>query len=197
MMSLLTILLAGLLAFQSADDDPEPPRPGPVAVKLVAKKTTFKLDLKGMTLDEFKKAARTGKVAPIRPDMEMVITNTSKRPMRVRTAGSATPRITFTLTGPGVFESSSVRVEKMKGPKKGSTLVVLKPGEKASIPVETLTNQIASTSGKHLYFTEPGEYRLEASVRTAFYLEYEGPGQPGQITYLVPKAPAIKIKVEK
>jgi hypothetical protein len=197
---LLSALLLGVPAAKAIDDtDPEPPRPGPVFMKLVAKKATYKLDLQGSTVAEYTKAARAGKAPPIRLDLELVIINTSKTPIRVRTAG-ATSRLTLALKGPGVVDSDKVRLEKMAGPKKNgkasTAYAILKPGEKVSIPVESLTSNTTSATGQHHYWTQPGDYTLEATYRTGFYLDYN-PNAHTKLTYLEPKASAIKLRVEK
>jgi hypothetical protein len=186
-MATMTILLGSILLLGTLgdDDDPEPPRPGPVSLKLVAKKSTYKLDLKGLDL----KVAAT-------VDLELVITNTSKSAIRVRTAG-ASPRLALTLKGPKVVEGTGPPTPKQK-----TTTVILKPGQKTSIPITQLTShetakaKFGKAASKAHHWAAPGEYTLSASFTTAVYLDYD-PNKGSKLTTMTLNAKPITIKVEK
>jgi hypothetical protein len=188
-MSMLTILLAGLLASQEID--PEPPKPGPVGTRLVAKKATYKLDRGGLTEKEYADAAKAGTAALIPVEIELVITNHSKNDVRVRVSG-AVPKLTLTLNGKGAVDGP-----KDANPFKGKlTYVVLKPGQKVSVPINKLMSYTGSKGGTtNHYWTEPGDYTLSASFYTSVDLDYTG--KKAKLNYMTLKAPAISLKVEK
>jgi hypothetical protein len=191
----LTILASVLvtLGVRSADDtDPEPPRLNTVFARIVTKKTSYKLDLGGSTAEEYRKAAKQGTARAIPVEMELVITNGTKNTVRVRVSG-AVPKLTLKLEGTGAVDSKDPTVT--KGPLRYQEL---KPGQKVSIPINSLLSYQGSKGGtiRH-YWTEPGEYKLSASFYTSLDLDWKGGGPKGKLNYTTLQAPAITIKVEK
>src|SRR5262249_6410544 len=98
------VLLSGLLALSASAADepsPEPPPREPVAARLVAQKTTYKLDLRGMTAAKLRELAKEGNLpAPPAVELSLEIKNNTKKAVRVRTHGTV-PKLTFTLSGKG------------------------------------------------------------------------------------------------
>jgi hypothetical protein len=193
----LTLLLGGLLLIAPVvlaldDTDPEPPKPNSVVAKLVAKKTTFKLDLGGRTAKQYADDVKAGKVPALAVEMELVITNQTRSDIRVRTHG-AVPKLTLTLKGPGVVAAPPER----RSPPR-VTYVVVKPGQKVSISIPTLSSYPDGglSQNVHHFWTEPGEYTLSASFNTSIDRE-TGKLAKAKRPYPTLTAAAIKIKVEK
>src|SRR5262245_15316163 len=79
--------------------DPEPSA-GPVSVRLVATRTTYKLDRGARTEAEYRRAIDNRAAKPPRVELELVITNRSKGVIRVQTHGNEVNRwlAGYTLT---------------------------------------------------------------------------------------------------
>jgi len=189
------LLMSALLVLPAwADDDPEPPAKKGIVARLVAKKSTYKLDFGGMKKDDYVTAAKNGTAPAVPVDLEFVITNHTKGDVRIRVAGS-TARMALELTGAGAVESAAVN----PAVRPKLTYQVLKPGQKYSIPITTLTS-LPQAKGKvrsaqNHYWTEPGECTLGASLTTLVYQDYGTAMQKSQTVTLTAKA--IKLKVEK
>lgn len=191
--TLLALLLA--LPASAADDDPEPPVKKGIVARLVARKSTYKLDLQGKTAQEYKKAASRGNAAEIPIEVDLVITNRTRETIRVRTTGTS-PILTLSLKGEGVEESALMR-DKAAG-KVAIAYAVLKPGQKVTIPVNALASVTGVRTTKKHYWTEPGDYTLEATYRTRVDLNYDPNVVPkSPFHYEVLKARPITLKVEK
>jgi len=108
-----TALLLSLLTATSlparADVDPEPPQKKGIMVRLVAKKSTYKLDLGGKKKEDFVADARAGTAAPPSVDLELVITNYTNETIRIRTTGS-TNRMTLKLEGDWAIDAPGMMV---------------------------------------------------------------------------------------
>jgi hypothetical protein len=191
-----TLLLTALLVLPAqANDDPEPPVKKGIVARLVAKKSTYKLDLQGGTADEYKKAIAAGTAAEVSIDVDLVITNHTKGMIRVRTTGTS-PALTLSLKGKGAEDAR---------PKGGAaavknpiTYTVLKPGEKVTIPIKTLASVTGTRVMSRHYWTEPGDYVLEATYRTRIDLNYDPNVNPkSPFNYEILKPRPITLKVEK
>lgn len=186
-------LLGAFAATTSADDKkPEPP----VALKLVAKTDKYKFDGGGKTPAEFKKhldavanAQKDGKlVQPPKPpavDLVLQIVNTSKNDVTIYVGGDANVW-TFELTGgdgTAALGSGLAMTLEFRLPKE----VKLAPGKSHEIPVKVLADG-ARGSGRYVYWTGPGEYKLSAKYAVGLTAE----GQPVEL-----KSEPVKITVEK
>lgn len=193
----MTILLAGLLlaAAWADDTDPEPPRANAVVARLVAKKSTYAIDRKGNTAEEYAKAARLGRAPAVPVELELIITNNRKTPVRIRTKGTS-PKLTLTLKGPGAVEATPPAA--LAAVRQPITYVTLRPGEKLTLPVESLGSYTGTRTTKLHYWTEPGEYTLAATFYTRVDLDFDPNGPaPKKLNYMTLEASAIKLKVEK
>src|SRR5262249_11664137 len=192
-----TALLLGLLVTLPAqsEDDPEPAPKTGIQTRLVAKKSTYKLDLGGKKKDDYVTAAKAGNIDPPKVQLELVITNYTKETIRIRSTGS-TNRLTFKLEGDGAVSSSS----KTAVGKVPIQYVVLKPKEKLTIPIEKLAatervNKDEGPTDKRHYWTEPGEYKLSASLYTLVTTDFNGPNPMSR--YQTFEAKPIRLTVEK
>jgi hypothetical protein len=188
------LLLSALMVLPAQADDPEPPAKKGIVARLVARKVTYKLDFGGIKKDDYVTAAKNGTATPVPVELEFVITNHTKGDVRIRVAGS-TARMALELTGAGAVESAAVNAAAR--PK--LTYQILKPGQKYSIPITTLTS-LPQAKGKvrsaqNHYWTEPGEYRLGAALTTLVYQDYGTNAMKSQTMTLTAKA--ITLKVEK
>jgi hypothetical protein len=191
--------LTGLLlpAQKVADADPEPPKPGPVGVRLVAKKSTYKLDFGGKSKDEYTRMAKEGSAPPITVDLELVVTNNTKSDIRIRTMGTTT-RLTLKLEGDGAVEATPT--DPMDRPATGYSVVP--PGKSVTIPITTLTSIGPRTKAKGKegdkmhYWTAAGDYKLSATYYTLMYLDYK---QGGGVkpSYMTLESKPVTLKVEK
>ncbi len=183
---LLTGLLAAMFPSFSVAEEKKEEKPVdlPVKTKLVAKKTTYTLDLGGKTGEEFRKqlkdAEKNGRM-PAAPtvDLTLEITNTSDKAIKIWTSGDPV-HLELTLTGPGAVMASPrlAFTTDFRGP----AATVLDPGKTLSIPVTKLQYGFRGASLMS-YWTEPGEYKLAATYKTAIQPPpkgtklYEGFGQ--------------------
>jgi hypothetical protein len=137
-----------------------------------------------MTAAKYEQAIKDGKVAAPAIDLVLELKNNTKSEMRVRITG-ATPRLTLKLKGKGKV----VTVEKtLPRPKVPVTYATLKPGEKYEMPITRLVgNPKSVTSEEEHFWTEPGEYTLEATYRTLVQ------GDAEAIRKAAPKAKAAAV----
>jgi hypothetical protein len=196
-MNTITLLLAFLPAFsaqaKAEEPNPEPPPPAPVTVKLVAKKKTYKLDLGGLTAAKFRQRVKAGNDLPQAPtlDMVLVITNNSKNPIRIRSTGSTT-RVMLEVTGPDVVQAAIN--EALPRPK--ISYVILASKQSLEMPVDRLASKISTIRYNRHYWTEPGEYKVTASIYTSVQMDYNA-NVAVRLEYKTLKARPITVKVEK
>jgi hypothetical protein len=163
------LALIGFAAGAWADDKKDEPKPAdlPVKATLVAKTTSYKLDLGGKTADEFKKALaeaeKAGKVPePPAVEMTLELKNTSDKDVQVWVGGDPVV-LTLELKGPGAvtakpqvfFPSIFIAPKPVK----------IEAGKTHSIPVTSLKYGFRNAS-LMAYWTEPGEYTLTASLKS-------------------------------
>jgi hypothetical protein len=174
MLSPLPVIL-GLLVAAAGDDtgSGEKPKgktdPAGVALeaKLVAKKKTYKLDLGGLTLEEFQKGLKEATPGrfPAAPAVDLVleIKNTGKKDVEIWVAGDPVI-LKLDLKGKGAksmavydaFDSILFLPRSVK----------LAPGKSHSMPIKSLQFGFRSIA-KRAYWTKAGEYKLTAGLVTA------------------------------
>jgi hypothetical protein len=194
----VTVLVLVPLLTARGQEKKEQPAKGPVTAKLVAKKTTYKLDLGGNTADEFKKsiqaAEKAGDPLPSGPAVEMALelTNTSDKEVKVWIGGDGAA-LRLELKGPGAISAAYL------GPvDTGFRLpatVTLAPGKTQTIPIASLS--FGHRDSSRAYWTEVGEYTLTASYGTAINPAPPGGKDAGQgFGRVALTAAPIKLKVE-
>lgn len=194
-MPALTLLPLVLLASQAPKEeiDPEPPRPGPVELRLSARKATYKIDRQGLTEKEFLEAIKAGKARSMTVELDLIVRNNTKKDIRVRTSGLL-PRLLLTLKGKGAADSPNTK----KAHQGVLRYTVLKPGDRVAIPIDTLMTYEGHIGGTiNHYWTEPGEYTLSASFHTAFEMDWANGGEGGKTSYSTLTARPITLTVEK
>ena len=162
------LVAAAAPALGARADEPKKADDGPVTAKLVAKTTTYKLDLGEMKADDFKKMlkdAEKGGKWPKPPDVDLSLelTNTSDKEVMVWIAGDAT-RLDLDLKGPGAV-SIAPNVP-MTREFRAPVATTLAPGKTASMDIKSLSFGVRNKS-KFAYWAEPGEYTLGATFTTA------------------------------
>jgi len=162
----LVLLVA--VAVQAGDDGKDKPAAkAPVTAKLVAKKTTFDLDLGGMTPAEYKKALQNldepNKLPPLpKVDMALELTNTSDKDVQVWISGSPVT-LTLDLKGRGAVKVT---------PRQFFPAIFILPKPVSLAPRKSHVVPIGSLSyGRRgiehrAYWTEAGDYTLQASLIT-------------------------------
>jgi hypothetical protein len=171
---------------------------GPVQAKLVAKKATYPLDLDGKSGEDFKKEIKAGEKTGKLPkppvvDLVLELTNASDKEVQLWISGDPV-QLTLNLKGPGAVSVMGQRAftREFRVPK----AIALTPGKTHELPITSLTYGFRGVS-QQAYWTEPGEYVLEASLKTGLSPAPEGtkagPDGFGQVTIA---AEPVKIKVE-
>jgi hypothetical protein len=169
----------------------------PVAVKLLAKKDTYKLEVDEKQLKMLLEAARkSASNYPPPPDVDLVleITNTSDREIQIWTGGDPF-QINLQLKGPGALTEKVNRIFTLEF--RMPEAKALKPGAKLTIPIKTLAFGMRGQS-EYAYWTKPGDYLLTATVNTGI-----SPPPPGSKKYddnfgtLQLASDAVTLKVEK
>jgi len=196
------ILCTAALMTPVAEDKTPDARPtDPVTIKLVARQTTYKLDLGGKTGKEFQaylKDVQDGKVRgriPPAPAVDLVleIVNNTDKEVKVWTGGDPV-QIHLELKGPGAV---SIRpglafTTDFRGPVP-STIAA---GKKFEMPISRLTHGFRGAS-MYSYWTEPGEYTLSATLNTGISPAPKGSKEQDGFGVVKLTSSAIKIKVEK
>lgn len=194
----LTLALCAVGRAEDKKDEPKAPEL-PVTATLVAKTTTYKLDLGDTKAEDFKKilqAAEKDSPAPPTPAVEMTLElkNTSDKDVMVWTSGTPV-YVDLDLKGPGAvtIKPRLFRPTIYILPK--STTIA--PGKTFSIPVTTLKSGPRGDTNWS-YWTEPGEYTLTAGFKTGISpapKDAKEVNKDGFATVTIKTEP-IKLKVE-
>jgi len=194
-------LLALALPLAGADDKPADeakPADLPLKAKLVVKTDSYKLDLGGKSADEFrtalKDAEKAGK-APEAPAVDLVleITNTGKEDVKFWVEGDAN-EVQLELKGPNAVSIMPRRAftADFRMPK----VMTLAPEKTYSIPIKSLQYGFRGVA-KSSYWTEPGEYTITASYKTAISPAPKGSKEAEKgFGNAVINSDPVKVKVE-
>jgi hypothetical protein len=190
--------MAAALPLAAGADEPKP-ADLPLKAKLVAKKDTYKLDLDGKSGEEFRKilkdAEKSGKApAPPAVDMMLEITNTSDQDVKFWVEGDAND-LQLDVKGPNVVTITPQKAftTDFRMPK----VITLAPGKTHTIPIMALQYGFRGAS-KYTYWTEPGEYAITGSFKTAISPAPKGSKEVEKgfgMAVLVTSEP-VKVKVE-
>ena len=165
--SIVTLVFLAAFAVQAGDETKDKPASkSPVTAKIVAKKTTFDLDLAGMTPAKYKEALTNLEVNKLPPlpkvDMALELTNTSDKDVQVWITGTPVTMM-LELKGPGAVKvtprQAFPRIFILPKP------VTLGPGKSHVLPIASLSFGRRGVEHR-AYWTEPGEYTLQASLVT-------------------------------
>jgi hypothetical protein len=196
-LTVTVLVLAPVLAARG--DEKKEPQPAnlPVTAKLVAKKTTYQLDLGGKTGDEFRKmlkdAEKSGRTPPAPAvDLVLELTNTSDKDVMVWIGGDPT-QIILNLKGPSAVSVSPLRpfTTEFRAPRP----VTLGPGKTTSLPIASLSYGFRGQASQ-AYWTEPGEYTLTASFTTGISPAPPGTKEEAGFGKVTLTAAPVQLKVE-
>jgi hypothetical protein len=194
----LSLVLPALLFAHSAfaDDKKDPSKSNlPIEVKLVLKKTDYKLDADSKQLKTALEAAKKGGKAPPPPAIEgtLEIRNRSDKEVKYWSGGDPV-QIQFELKGPAAvtFTPLLAFTSDFRIPVEAT----LAPGKSASIPLKSLTGGFRNAS-EYTYWTEQGEYTLTVKFKTGISPAPEGlkPDESGFAQVTIP-SDSVKVKVE-
>jgi hypothetical protein len=191
------IFLAAFSVQAGDNGKDKPATKSPVTAKMVANKTTFELDLGGMTPDQYKEALKNPdprKLPPLpKVDMALELTNTSDKDVQVWIGGTPV-KMMLDLKGPGAIKVTPRQffpaIFIMPKP------VTLAPGKSHLLPMATLSFGHRGLEHR-AYWTGPGEYSLQASLITGLNPPPKGvqPDRMGFGKTTITSEP-IKIKVQ-
>jgi hypothetical protein len=192
------MLMAFALPLAARGDEPKQ-ADLPLKAKLVAKKDTYKLDLDGKSGEEFRKilkdAEKAGKVpAPPMVDMVLEITNTSDQEVKFWVEGDPN-ELQLDVKGPNVVSLTPQKA--FTADFRAAKVITLAAGKTHSIPITSLQYGFRGTS-KYSYWTEPGEYTVTASYKTAISPAPKGAKEAdkGFGFSVVATTEPVKVKVE-
>lgn len=135
--------------------------------RLIAKKDTYILDLGGKTPEEFRKLLKGSNVPAPAVDLELEFRNSGDKDLRFLVGGFAPDiPLLLKLEGPGAVNiplpAMLVRI-----PGKPPQQVTLAPGKTHTLPIKGLMTNRLNREGTASYWTEPGDYTLIATYKTA------------------------------
>jgi|SRR5579884_747796 len=194
----LTVLVLMPALTASGGEKKEQPANLPIKAKLVANKTTYKLDLGGTSAEEFKKAVeaadKAGKPLPPAPavDLAIELTNVGNGEVKVWVGGDGAT-LMMAMGGPGALGAvyRGPMTQEFRVPR----TVTLAPGKSVTIPLKDLSMGPRGTW--RLYWTAPGEYELGASYDTAISPAPPGSKDAGDgFGRVILSAGPVKLKVE-
>jgi hypothetical protein len=194
----LALVLFAVVAVQAGDETKDKPSAKmPVKASIVAKKTTFNLDLGGKTPKQYKDSLQNfdlNKLPPLpQVDMALELTNTSDGDVQVWITGTPV-KMMLELKGPGAVSVTPRQffpaIFILPKP------VTLKAGKSQTLPIATLSYGRRGVEHR-AYWTEPGEYSLKASFITGINPPPKGvqPDKGGFGKVTITSEP-IKIKIQ-
>jgi hypothetical protein len=196
----LTAAILMVAVSVQAGDTPKKGKPAealPVKAKIVAKKTSFVLNFGGKTAKQYKDSLsdfEPNKLPPLPVvDMALELTNTSEGDVQVWISGTPV-KMMLDLKGPGAVSVTPRQFFPAIyfSPKP----VTLKAGKSHTLPIATLSYGHRGIEHR-AYWTEPGEYTLQASLFTGINPPPKGVqperGGFGKVTIV---SEPIKIKIQ-
>jgi hypothetical protein len=172
----------------------------PIEAVLVAKKSTYTLDLGDKTAKEYRRkieadAARDAFPNPPVVDLVLELRNTSDKEVKVQVGGTLNT-LMLKLSGPGALEfalRNRITPKFVIAPR----TVMLAPGKSVTaMTIKTLSYGYRGI-GNRAYWTAPGEYTLKASYQTAISPPPQGTkADPKGFAPVTVTGAPVKIKVE-
>jgi hypothetical protein len=170
---------------KEADQKPEEkgrtePPGVPLEARLIAKKDTYILDLGGKTPEEFRKLLKDSLPPAPAVDLDLEFRNGGNKDLKFLVGGSAPDiPLLLKLDGPGAVNIAlpALLVRIVSTPPKEVTLA---PGKTHTLPIKSLMTNRLNREGSASYWTEPGEYTLIATYKTAVSPVPEGSKDNGK-----------------
>jgi RNA polymerase sigma factor (sigma-70 family) len=139
----------------------------PLEAKLVAKKATYTLDLGGKTPEEFRNLLKDTELPAPAVDLELEFRNTGDKAITFLVGGfNPDVPLLLKLDGPGAVNKTLRALPNLK-PSVSPEQVTLAPGKTHTLPIKSLMTERLNREGTASYWTEPGEYTLTATYKTA------------------------------
>jgi RNA polymerase sigma factor (sigma-70 family) len=174
------------------------PAGAPLEVKLIARKAVYVLDLDGKTPEEFRKHIKETFQPVPQVDLELEFRNSGDKEIKFL-VGGFNPDIPMflKLDGPGALNLTLLAIVS-DVPSSPPTLVTLAPGKTHTIPIKSLATDNHAREATVSYWTQPGEYTLTATYKTAVSPVPQGAKDDGKGfgAVTVVSAP-VKLKVAK
>lgn len=199
----LGLCILSVVATVAAASDPHADKPSadPKGTPLelsVAGKTTYTLDLGGLTLEQYKKriedAGDDASKLPKRPDIDLklVVKNTGDKPVTVWTKGDPVV-IGLKLKGDGAVTAKpqGIFTQEYRSPEG----VEIAPGKTVEIPLKQLVGGFRGQS-EFAYWTKPGDYELTVTLKTGVTPPPPGAKDRDGAGEVTLTSAAVKIKVE-
>jgi hypothetical protein len=187
------------LTVAAQDKKDSEPNKSPLKVEVKSLKDSYKLDLGGLTAEEFLNnlaLAAKGKARPPQPpavSLEVIVTNTSKEKVDFWATGDPV-QILFTLKGP---QSKAITpLLPMTLEFRLPAFKTLQPGESHKYAINRLAGGMRGNS-QWLYWIEPGEYLLSAQLKTGVVPVPPGAKEQEGAGLVTLTSTSIKIQVEK
>jgi hypothetical protein len=162
--AVLGLPAAGRVTGQGKSD----PAGVPVEAKLLAKKSTYPLDLGGKTADEFRQAIKDAATAGRYPpapvvDLVLELRNTGDKELQIWVSGDPV-RLMLDLKGKGALNETlkGIAFPQIFYMPKARTLA---PGKSIEIPIKSLQYGMRGLANRS-YWLEPGDYTLTATYST-------------------------------
>lgn len=196
--ALLSVLFVAVAFGADETKDKDKPNKSAVTAKLIANKGTYKLDLDGMTPEQFraalKEAETTGKY-PKAPavDLTLELTNTSDKEVQIWQSGDPV-QLRLELKGAGAVSAKPRRAftREFRIPR----AVTLAPGKKHTLAIKSLQSGFRGVS-ELAYWTEGGDYTLIAHFQTGISPAPAGSKEAGDgFGRATLTSEPVKIKVE-
>jgi hypothetical protein len=169
----------------------------PIKAKLVAKKSTYQLDLGGLSAVELeaavKEARKTGKFPPVaKVDLALELTNSTEKEIQIWHKGDPVV-LTLDLKGPGALTAAVLGPMTLEFRVPEATR--LAPGKSLTIPIHALQAGFRGATQK-LYWTLPGEYSLRATLNTGISPAPKGAKEQDGFGIVAITTEPIKLTVE-
>ena len=143
------------------------PRGVPLEARLIAKKDTYVLDLGGKTPEEFRKLLKDPYPPTPAVDLELEFRNSGDKDLTFLVGGTAPDvPLLLKLDGPGAV-NIPLQALLVGIPSTPPEKVTLPPGKTHTLPIKGLMTNRLNRDGTASYWTEPGDYTLVATYKTA------------------------------
>lgn len=180
----------------------KPPPDPPLQLRITGEKTTYRLALGGKKLADFRKQVTQAEKGTVQPpptpavELKVELMNTSGKPVRVWTKGDPVELALELKQKEGEGAKNIAPPLAFTREFRAPTEVELAPGRSVEIPLADLSSGFRMQA-RRAYWTEPGEYELVATLRTAVNPSPPGAKDAGNGFGVVKlTSPPVKLTVE-